>query len=94
VPPEYEQEPLRGNQSLLARAICPDGGVEIRPRGLKALALEGVIWVVKPNRHKHLVEVYFKDKRLRAEANGKLQNLRKEQNQARNERNRTKKAEK
>jgi hypothetical protein len=88
-PPEYEHGPLTGDQTELAKAICKLCGVEPRPRGLRKLSEEDKIWVVRRKTHSHIVDVYFSDLQLKAQANANLMSLRDVQKRARNDRKTT-----
>jgi hypothetical protein len=58
-PAQYKVGPLKGTQTLLARAICGAIGKEMKPRALHRLGRVGDVWIVELG--PQLFEVYFKD---------------------------------
>jgi hypothetical protein len=67
IPEKYRHGPLRGNQQLLAEAICKHAGREPDTRGLQALGKIGVVWIVRHAAHDN--SVYFQDYVLWSESN-------------------------
>lgn len=88
VPPRFKYGPMRGNQKLLAQAICPVFNCGVDRRQLKMLTETGDIYVTKPV-GRQVCNVWFAVERYFTEASENMSRLKNVQEQARTGQKRT-----